>query len=108
MNVFQVILTALIPIVSGFISAEWAKGWAYVQSLGGVKGTIVGAIAAALGAALFPWVAAHVPGVTQFIPADFHNLTADEVAGFLTGLLNLLYHTPAAQKAARLKAGKAF
>lgn len=108
MNVFQVVLTALIPLASGFIAAEWAKGWAYVQSLGGVKGAVVGAIAAALAGALFPYIAAHIPGITAYIPADFHSLTADEVAGIMTGIANLLFHTPPAQKVARLKAGGKF
>lgn len=107
-SIFLILLTAVLPTVSGFIAAEWAKGLAYVQSLGGVKGAIVGAVVAALAGALFPWLAAHIPGITAYIPTDFHNLTADEVAGILTGLLNLLFHVPAAQKVARLKAGKAF
>lgn len=102
-SIFYALLTVLLPYAAGFIAAEWAKAWAWVQRLGGILGSIVGAAAAAAMAFGFSWLVAHVPGIEQYIPADLHTLSAEQIIGLLTGVLNAIFHVPPAMKAARLE-----
>lgn len=98
-SIIYSILISLLPFISGFISAEWAKGIAWVQSIGGVFSPIIGLVVGFVVTAAFSFLVSHFPGTAPFIPADYHNLTTDAVAGILTAILNAIFHiTPVAKK----------
>lgn len=102
------VLTTLLPFAAGWLSAEWAKAWAWVQNLGGILGAVAAAAIAAAISFGFAWLVAHVPGIEQYVPADIHTLSAQAIIGILTGVLNAIFNVPPAMAKARLARGMKF